>query len=65
MLERELRIKERHYGKDHFEVAGTLFNLAMVYGDLGNPMMKKKALQRVYPIFESHFGDDHPHTRMV
>ena len=35
LLEAALKIEEAHYGKEHFEVAITLNNLAMAYGELG------------------------------
>jgi len=35
-----LKIKEEHYGKDHPEVANTLMNLGIAYGDLGDTKKK-------------------------
>ena len=36
MCERALAIQEKHFGKDHVEVAATMNNLANVLGDLGD-----------------------------
>ena len=59
MLRRALRIKEAHYGGDHYQVAITLSNLANAHGILGNPAAKRDMLQRALRIVEAHHGGDH------
>ena len=41
ILRRALRIKEAHYGGDHYQVAITLSNLANAHGIFGTPVAKK------------------------
>jgi hypothetical protein len=58
LLERALRIKETFYGPDHFEVAKTVVNLAILFGELGNDEKKSELLLRALPILEKHYGPD-------
>ena len=58
-LEKALAIKERHYGKEHVEVARTLGNLANAYGALGDVRQKKALLEKTLAIFEAHYGKEH------
>ncbi|WP_353272036.1 tetratricopeptide repeat protein [Wolbachia endosymbiont (group A) of Nomada goodeniana] len=48
-----------HHGPDHFEVARTLTNLGITYGDLGNHKKKKELFERALAIQEKHYGLDH------
>ena len=68
MLERALAIEEQAYGRDHPEVASTLFNLGIVlgvaYGGLGDDSKKRELLERVLPIWTRAYGADHPHTKL-
>jgi len=57
--ERSLKILEQHYGKDYWQVAGTLNNLANACGDLGDDLTKKVLLERALKINEQHYGKDH------
>ena len=50
VLERVLRIQERHHGPDHFQVAVTLTNLAIAHGDLGDHKTMKEVLERALRI---------------
>eukprot|EP00971_Amphidinium_carterae_P319057 6341960-Amphidinium_carterae.1 len=59
-LERVLRIKERHFGPEHPEVATTLNALGSAYGKLGDALKQRDYLERALRIKESHFGPDHP-----
>ncbi|UPA54720.1 tetratricopeptide repeat protein [Wolbachia pipientis] len=59
MFEQALTIKEKHYGSDHFQVARTLTNLGITYGDLGNHKKKKELLERALFILEKHCDSDH------
>ena len=59
LLERALKIEEKHYGREHFEVAKILGNLGNAYGDLGEHNKKKDLLERALEIKERHFGEDH------
>ena len=65
LLERVLEIEERHYGKEHFEVAITLTNLAIAHGRLGDPKTMRKLLKRALRMFEEGLGNQHPHTKFV
>ena len=58
-LERALFIKEKHYGRDHVEVAKTLVNLGNAYGALGNAHKQKEYLERALEIQEKHYGPAH------
>jgi len=57
--EQVLMINETHYGRDHWEVANTLGNLAIAHGDLGNDRTKKMLLERALAILEAHHGREH------
>ncbi len=57
--ERALKIQERHYGKDHVEVASTLGNLATAIGALGDAKTAKELLERALVIKEQHYGKNH------
>ena len=46
LLERALKIQEKHYGEDHFELAVTLGNLGCAYGELGDHNKEKDLLER-------------------
>ena len=50
MLERALEINEQHYGKEHYEVARTLTNLAIAHGVLGD-LATKEMLEQALKIF--------------
>ena len=56
---------EKHYGEDHFEVAKTLYNLALAHGALGDRGKKAQILIKVLPIFERHFGMHHEYCGMA
>ena len=43
----------------HFEVAKTLGNLALAYGELGDYKVQKQMTERVLQITEQHYGRDH------
>ena len=59
LLERALKIDEKHYGREHFVVAITLYNLALAHRDLGDRGNEARFLIEVLPIFERHFGMHH------
>ena len=59
LLERALRIMEAYYGKDHIEVAKTLFNLGNAYGGLGDAAKMRDLLERALRIIEAYYGKDH------
>ena len=52
LLERALKIKEQHYGKEHPSVAVTLTNLASAHGSLGEYSQQKDLLERALKIKE-------------
>ena len=64
VLERTLRIKESQYGEDHFELAKTLTNLGIAYGNLKHlkegqrMLMQRDLLERSLRIKERHYGAD-------
>ena len=58
--EKVLEIKEREFGPDHVEVAGTLHKLGNAHGDLGDNAKKRDLLQRALAILEREYGRDHP-----
>jgi tetratricopeptide (TPR) repeat protein len=60
--ERSLPLKERHYGKEHIEVARTLNNLSNIYGDLGDPHKRREFAQRAFDINVKHYGERHLQT---
>ena len=53
----------RTYGRDHAQVAITLFNLAMVSGALGDIPKAGELLKRALTIYESTYGPNHPDTK--
>ena len=59
MLERTLKIYEKHLGEDHWQVAKTLTNLSIAYGSLGDHNKEKDLLERALKIEETHLGEDH------
>lgn len=61
-LERALLLHEKHYGKDHPEVAITLYSLSNAYEALGDIEAKKQRLERALVIHERHYGKDHIET---
>ena len=58
MLERALEINEQHYGKEHYEVARTLTNLAIAHGVLGD-LATKEMLEQALKINEQHYRKEH------
>jgi hypothetical protein len=54
--------EERAYGRDHPDVAITLGNLGMAYGELGDAAKKREYVTRTLKIFEGAYGPDHPHA---
>lgn len=65
LYERALTIKEAHYGKEHYQVAITLGNLANAYGEMGNTVRKRDLLERALTIFETHKGREHYHVAIT
>ena len=59
MLELSLKIKEQHYGVDHWKVAQTLGSLGNAYGDLGDPRKQLHLLERALEILAQHHGEEH------
>jgi tetratricopeptide (TPR) repeat protein len=59
LYEHALKIKEMHYGKDHYEMAITLNNLGHAYGDLGDTEHCRDLLERALVIQEAHYGKEH------
>ena len=57
LLERALKIREAHYGKDHFEVARTLIELAVDMD--GDHTRARDLLERALKIKEAHYGKEH------
>jgi len=62
IYERALRIFERHYGPDHFEMAATLHNLAAVDAAEGDREVAAARAARALSIKEKLFGRDHPES---
>jgi Tfp pilus assembly protein PilF len=60
LLERALRIEEAQFGPDHPQVATTLNNLGVVWGDLGQPAKALEVFERALRILEGAYGPDHP-----
>ena len=54
-----MAIFEAHYGKEHWQLAATLGNLASTHGSLGDPHQQKALLERALAIQEAHYGKDH------
>jgi RNA-binding protein YlmH len=49
----------QHYGKDHPEVAITVFNLGVVHDSLGDLCRAKELVERAFKIFVQH---GHPYA---
>ena len=62
LLERALVIFERHYGKEHLQVAITLYNLAVANRDLNQIPEAQNYVLRAHQIFAKEYGAEHPHT---
>ena len=56
VLERVVKMKERHYGQEHFVVAKALTNLATAYGELEDYDKAKNILERAVNINVKHYG---------
>ena len=50
------------YGRDHTNLAITLFNLAVAHGSLGDNSKKRELLERGLVICEGFYGPDHSET---
>lgn len=59
MLERSLRLKERHFGADHFAPSSTRVNLADLYRRCGDARQAQQMLERALGTLEQHYGPDH------
>ena len=59
VYERALAIDEKHFGKDHVQVAITMNNLAIVFKYLGHYEDARCLYERALAINEKHFGKDH------
>ena len=62
LLERALRINEQHYGKEHPEVAITVFNLGRAHDDLGDLRRAKELVERAFKIWVEH---GHPYAEQA
>ena len=60
LYQRSLKIKEANVGPDDPDVAGTLINLAVLYGNMGQYAKEKPLYERGLKIYESKLGPDHP-----
>jgi hypothetical protein len=58
LLERSLRIKERHYGADNYEMVSTLATLAQVHGMMKSFSKQRELFSRVLAVEEQHFGNN-------
>jgi len=58
-------IQERHYGKNHWQTASMLNNLAIAYGSLGQGRDQMEFLERVLKIEEQHYGKNHWQVAMT
>ena len=54
-----MAIKEKHFGKDHVEVATTVNNLSSFLEDLGHFKDARCLYERALANLEKHFGKDH------
>ena len=61
-LERALAIGERAYGRDHVELASTLWNLYEANRALGDTVKQREMLERALVINERAYGPDHSET---
>ncbi len=66
-LKDALTILERVYVQipDHPEVAGTVYNLGLVLGELGDLAGAREAFEQALPMFQSRLGKDHRTTNNV
>jgi len=62
--ERALALRERVFGPDHPDVAGSLHNLATVTCNLGDCLAARGLLERAVAISERTLGPEHPDTAM-
>jgi tetratricopeptide (TPR) repeat protein len=62
LLERELTIKERHYGYNHRSTLATRNNMARVLDNQGKYEEALQAYQDVYEISKHVSGSEHPNT---
>ena len=60
LAERELAIREKVLGPEHFEVANSLNNLAIVYSKKGIYEKAESLFQRALTIREKVLGPEHP-----
>ncbi|HEV8483750.1 MAG TPA: tetratricopeptide repeat protein, partial [Blastocatellia bacterium] len=60
--ERALEIRERTVGKDHADVAQSLFNLANIHKDQGDFDKAEDLYRRALEIREKALGREHPHV---
>jgi hypothetical protein len=60
LLQRALQIQETTLGRDHFEVARTLQELAKLYATQASYGRAESLLQRALRIQEAILGKDHP-----
>ena len=57
-----LAIEEQAYGRDHIELAITLWNLAEANSRVGDTVKQREILERALAITERAYGPDHPET---
>jgi tetratricopeptide (TPR) repeat protein len=62
LLERALIIQEQHYGKEHPEVAITVYHLSLAHASLGNLCRAKQLVERAFKIFVQH---GHPYAEQA
>src|SRR5262245_56314516 len=60
LAERELTIREKVLGPEHFEVANALNDLAVVHSKTGNYVKAEPLFQRALTIREKALGPEHP-----
>lgn len=60
ILKRLLKIKQKHYGHEHIDVAKTLTNIGMIVGKLGDLQEGKLLLEKSLKIHQKHYGHNHP-----
>ena len=58
--ERSLKIREKHLGSDHPDVAQSLNNLAVLYQAMGQYVKAEPLYERSLKIREKQLGPDHP-----
>jgi tetratricopeptide (TPR) repeat protein len=64
LLEKALRLHERHFGEEHPNTAVSYSNLAMVLKDLGDYQGARELLEKALRSNERHFGEEHPTTAL-